>query len=349
MSTRARAISLTCVSATLALAVSACGGGHSTKSASATPTLTTATPTPTLTTSSATPAPAPVNPLTGGSPSNNPVVAVKIDDTGNGRPQVNIDKADLVYVEQVEGGLTRLIGVFDTQLPSVEAVRSVRANDPELLAQFGPIAFAASGGAPNPLSVLDQSPLKSSINDRGGPGFSRDGNRPAPYNLVANLAQIGSALHGPRAKSIGLTFAALSAGQLQSVAAGTSVRTVVGATAVQFDWNSQLHKYVRLIGGVQQSAADGAPIATPNVIVQFCSVTPYPQDVDVVGNVAQFTHSVGTGRAVLFRDGHQFEGTWSRSAANRGTAFLSRLGKPLPLAPGGAWILLVATGAPLSS
>ena len=350
MTTRARTITLTCVSITLALVASACGGGHAKKSASATPTLTTATPTPTLTTSSAAaPAPKPVNPFTGGTPSANPVVAVKIDDTGNGRPQVNIDKADLVYVEQVEGGLTRLIGVFDTQLPSVEAVRSVRANDPELLAQFGPIAFAASGGAPNPLSVLDQSPLKSSINDRGGPGFSRDGGRAAPYNLVANLAQIGSALHGPRAKSIGLTFARYSAGQLASVPAATSLQTVVGATAVQFDWNGQLHKYVRVIGGAQQSAADGTPIATPNVIVQFCDVTPYPQDVDVVGNVAQFTHSIGTGRAVLFRDGHRFDGTWSRSAAGRGTTFLSKLGKPLPLAPGGAWILLVATGSPLNS
>jgi len=348
MTKRSRTLALTCVSISLALLTTACGGGHK-KEASATPTLTTVTPSATPTSSTPAPPPAPVNPFTGAKPSRNPVVAVKIDDTGNGRPQVNIDKADLVYVEQVEGGLTRLLAVYNTQLPSVEAVRSVRANDPELLAQFGPIAFAASGGAPNPLSVMDRSTLKTSINDRGGPGFSRDGSRPAPYNLVANLAQVGASLHAPRATSIGLRFARLSRSQLNGLARGTSINTVVGSTGVQFEWNAQLRRYVRLIGGVAQHAADGATIATPNVIVQFCDVTPYPQDVDVVGNVAQFTHSVGRGRVVIFRDGHRIEGTWSRAATNRGTFYASRLGKPLTLAPGGAWILLVATNAPLSS
>ena len=347
MNKAARTITVTCVSITLALVASACGGGGK-KAASSTPTLTTATPTPTPTTSTAAaPAPA-VNPFTGAAPSKNPVVAVKIDDTGNGRPQVNIDKADLVYVEQVEGGLTRLIGIFDTQLPSVESVRSVRANDPELLTQFGPIAFAASGGAPNPLSVLDHSPLKSSINDRGGPGFHRDGGRPAPYNLVADLAQVGAALHGPRARSIGLTFSNLSASALRAAPAGTSINTVVGATSVQFQWNAALKKYVRYLGGAPESAADGSPIATPNVIVQFCDVTPYPQDVDVVGNVAQFTHTIGKGRAVIFRNGHRIEGSWSRAGLHNPTHFVTKLGRPLSLAPGGAWILLVATGAPLS-
>ena len=46
-----------------------------------------------------------VNPLTGlrGVPTQ-PVVAVKIDDTANGRPQIGLESADVVYVEQVEAG-----------------------------------------------------------------------------------------------------------------------------------------------------------------------------------------------------------------------------------------------------
>ena len=349
MTKPARTIALTCVTISLALLATACSGGHKKTVSSQTPTITTPTPTPTTSTSSAAPVAAAVNPFTCAKPSTNGVVAVKIDDTANGRPQHNIDKADLVYVEQVEGGLTRLIAVYNTQLPTVESVRSVRANDPELLAQFGPIAFAASGGAPNPLSVMDQSTLKTSINDRGGPGFARTGDHSAPYNLSANLALIASTLHAPRAKDIGLVCKAMGELALRGTPAGTSVHTVVGATDVQFNWNASLKKYVRYIDGSPQTAADGAPIATPNVIVQFCKVTPYPQDVDVVGNVAQFTSTVGSGRAVIFRGGHRIEGTWSRSATNKGTHYLSRLGKPLTIASGGAWILLVATGAPLSS
>ena len=44
---------------------------------------------------------APVNPFTGIGPvPKTPTIAVKIDDTAPGRPQLGIDKADIVYIEQ---------------------------------------------------------------------------------------------------------------------------------------------------------------------------------------------------------------------------------------------------------
>jgi hypothetical protein len=341
----ARTFALVGAALSMAAMLSACGGGgHKAAASSSAVTSTTAS---TSSTPSATATPASVNPFTGGAPSSLAVVAVKIDDTENGRPQVNIEKADMVYVEQVEGGLTRLLAIYNTTLPTVEAVRSTRASDPELVEQFGLIDYAASGGAPNPLAVLDASHLRATINDRGGPGFARDPNRGAPYNLTANLTTVANALHGPGAKSIGLLFSADPATYAAAPAA-TSVNTVVGATAVSFDWNAALQRWVRLIGGVVQHAADGTTISTPNVIVQFCAVTDYPQDVDVMGNISKYTHTVGSGRAVIFRNGHRLEGTWSRSSATAPTVYKSRLGNPVYLAPGGEWILLVATGAPLS-
>ena len=338
------------VSATVCLTLLAGCGGSKKKKDEATP-----TPTPSSSSSSASPTPTPtpkpkaVNPFTGGAPSNNAVVAVKIDDTANGRPPVNLDKADIVYVEQVEGGLTRMIAVYNTSLPIVEPVRSVRANDPELLAQYGPIGFVASGGAPNPLFVLDHSTLRASINDRGGPGFARDGSRGAPYNLTANLAVAAAGVHAPRAKDIGLSFSALAAKRLAHAPNGLHVNTLVGQTSVNFVWDAARKRYVRLIGGAAEHTASGAVISTPNVIVQFCTVTPYPQDVDVAGNIAQFTHSVGTGRAVVFRNGKLIEGKWTRPRTAAGTKFTTRAGTPITLMPGGAWVLLVATNAPLSA
>ncbi|HJQ42306.1 MAG TPA: DUF3048 domain-containing protein [Jatrophihabitantaceae bacterium] len=335
------------VSATICLTLLAgCGGSKKKDKETPTPTPTTSA----SSTASASPSPKPkaINPFTGGAPSRNGVVAVKIDDTGNGRPPVNLDKADIVYVEQVEGGLTRLLAIFNTTLPTVEPVRSVRANDPELLSQYGPIGFVASGGAPDPLSRLDHSSLRAAINDRGGPGFARDGSRPAPYNLSSNLAVAARGVHAPRAKDIGLAFSALDAKKLGSAPGGTSINTLVGQTGVSFRWDATRHRYLRYIGGSPQTTAAGALIGPQNVIVQFCSVTPYPRDVDVAGNVAQFTHSIGKGRAVVYRNGHALEGRWSRPSAGSGTKFVSRLGNPIRLNPGTTWILLVATNAPLS-
>jgi hypothetical protein len=130
---------------------------------------------------------------------------------------------------------------------------------------------------------------------------------------------------------------------------GRAVQTLVGGTPVDFQWDPARHKYLRLIGGVPQRAADGHAIATPNVIVQYCTVSVHPGDVDVAGNPAQYTHSIGRGKVVVFRDGKRIDGTWSRPSGRAGTKLLGARGQPIPLAPGGAWVILVSTGAPLSS
>jgi hypothetical protein len=124
------------------------------------------------------------------------------------------------------------------------------------------------------------------------------------------------------------------------------VNTLVGSTPVTFNWHAS-GRYFRSIDGVEVTAASGAAVSTPNVIVQFCSVTVHPGDVDVNGSPAMFTHSVGSGRAVLFRNGKRIEGRWSRPHAGSATVFADRQGKPLLLAPGGAYVVLAANGAPL--
>lgn len=348
MTRSTRAAGLACA-AVAALGLAACGGsgGGGTSSTPPPPPTSTAaptTPTPTPT-QTPKPKPPPVDPLTGGKLVRGPAYAVKIDDTANGRPQVAVNQADIVYVEQVEGGLTRLAAVFHSRVPKwVGPVRSVRSSDPELLSQFGAIAFVASGGAHDALPALDKSVLKADINDRGGPGFSRAHNRPAPYNLMVRLAKVP---HGANAKSIGWTWSA-STKQLAGTAKVYSIQTVVGSTPVRFQWHAKLHRYVRVIGGASQHSASGALISTPNVIVQFCKGHVNKKDVDVAGNPNYFTETVGKGKVAVFRNGHRVNGTWSRPKTASGTTLTGKNGKPIALAPGGAWVVLVHTNAPLN-
>jgi hypothetical protein len=314
-------------------------------SASPTPTPT-PTPAPSRTTKPAPKRPA-VNPLTGVGPApSGPVVAVKIDDTDNGRPSVGLEQADVVYIEQAEGGLTRMLAVFGTNKPTVEAVRSVRASDAELLGQYGPIALVASGGGGDSLPTLDKSILRGVINDRGGPGFFRDGGRSAPYNLGANLSQVATATRTAAARDVGFRWAAHDPRLLRATRAG-AVNTVVGGTPVTFRWDLASHRYLRTINGSVLHVANGSGVSTPNVLVQLCRVSTNPADVDVAGNPSQYTHSVGSGRAVLFRDGRRIEGTWKRATAASPTSFVDRRGTPLTLAPGGAYVVLASTGAPV--
>ena len=53
------------------------------------------------------------------------------------------------------------------------------------------------------------------------------------------------------------------------------------------------------------------------MIVQFCTVTAEPDDIDVNGNPSQYTHTIGTARSSVFRNGKRIDGTWSRAIADR--------------------------------
>jgi Protein of unknown function (DUF3048) N-terminal domain/Protein of unknown function (DUF3048) C-terminal domain len=340
------------VVALAATIVAACSGHHA--KPQSTPTTAVAQTSSAPSTAPTTPKPTAkpallVNPLTGvGKPPRTPVIAVKVDDTANGRPQHSIDMADIVYIETAEGGVSRLVAVFGSRKPSlVEPVRSVRASDPELLAQYGKILLVASGGGGLSLPTLDASGLHGVINDRGAAGFSRQGCC-APYNLAADVASMSQTMAGPAPRDIGFTWSRTAPGVTVSGHA-MDLQTVVGSTQVEFRWDTSLGHYVRYIGGVRQVAADGAPVQTPNVIVQFCAVSTDWSDVDVEGNPSKYTHSIGHGKVVVFRNGLRFDGTWSRPSTNAGTSLVDVHGRPIPLALGGAWVVLVADGAPLSS
>jgi len=65
----------------------------------------------------------------------------------------------------------------------------------------------ASGGGRKALKTLDASSLHSVINDRGQVGFHRDPSRPAPYNLVSNLATVSASVAGAGVRNVGFTWA----------------------------------------------------------------------------------------------------------------------------------------------
>jgi hypothetical protein len=287
-----------------------------------------------------------VNPLTGLAPSKNKVIAVKIDDTAAARPQAGLNQADIVYVIEVEGGLTRLMAIFNTHLPTrVGPVRSTRNDDPDIARQFGPIIYVASGGDKVEYRPLDRSDLHAVINDRGGPGFSRDPHRPAPYNLFVNLETVAKNTKGPTAKSIGLHWSLRVTNPSHP---GMVVHTMVGGTPVQFRWNVRRHLYLRYVDGHVERLENGSDVSTTNVVVQFVRGHVFRSDIDDAGNPAWFQHTIGSGHVAVFRNGRVITGTWKRPAVRDGTQLLDDHGKPITLATGRTWFVLVNNGTKLT-
>ncbi|HZC72444.1 MAG TPA: DUF3048 domain-containing protein [Jatrophihabitans sp.] len=338
---RSRYALLAALAAATALVSAACGGGGGSAP--------TTTPTPTL------PNPQAKNPFTGvGTVPTTPTIAVKIDDTAPGRPQVGIDRADIVYIEAVEGGLTRLVAVYGTYKPThVGYVRSTRPSDPELLLQYGKITEAYSGGAHDSIPLLNKSGITSWSQDSGKPYYHRVSRSESSYiNVVLNVSKVAKKVKTPGPKNIGWTFDS-SLGGLQSKPA-KRLRTVVtgansGGTDVEFRYSARLHKYVRYIDGAAQHAADGKAVAATNVIVQQCRVVAHPQDTDVNGNPSQYTYTVGSGKVSVFRGGRRIDGEWQRAKPEDGTQLQTSGGDQIPLAPGNTWVVLIRKGVPLHS
>jgi Protein of unknown function (DUF3048) N-terminal domain/Protein of unknown function (DUF3048) C-terminal domain len=309
------------------------------------------TPTPKPAVPKPKPKPKPVHPLTGiGGPPKGPVIAVKIDNVAEARPQYGLTSADVVYVEMAEGGLTRLVAIYSNRRPrTVAPVRSVRNSDPELLGQYGPIGLAFSGGASGVVANFRRSNLVDGSADARGGAYRRQSNRSAPHNLAVDLYVLSRAI--PRAagvRDVGFDWAATDP-RLAKARRVNGFSVLMGSTSVRYQFSRTQHAFLqRGPGGSPQRDAGGHLLATPNVLVLFCPVTVDGGDVDAAGNPAKYTHTVGRGNLLLFRDGRVVPGSWRRTRAGAPTQYLDRLGKPLLLRPGGAWVLLAPYGSPVS-
>ena len=63
-----------------------------------------------------------------------PVLSVKIENTVDARPQTNLEFADVVFEENVEYGISRLIALYQSNYPKeVGPIRSMRPMDRNIM------------------------------------------------------------------------------------------------------------------------------------------------------------------------------------------------------------------------
>ncbi|MFF0754021.1 DUF3048 domain-containing protein [Streptomyces sp. NPDC004267] len=293
------------------------------------------TPHPTPTPAPATSSPAGLSPFTGLPAAPGRVLAVKIDNVPPARPHTGLTAADLVYVEQVESGQTRLMAVYSSHLPDrVGPVRSARESDLALLRQFGRPVLAYSGAQSALTPLLRAAPLHL-VSEGSNPGaFLRDPARSAPHNLYLRPARaLATAPDASKAKDIGFRFGPATGG-------GTPVnsRTVrFPAARYTFTWAPAEHAWHVAMDG----RSDG-PLKPATVVVQHVTVRS-SRFHDFLGAVSPYTVTTGSGTAQVLRDGRVYEARWSRPTADAGTSFTTPSGAPLAFAPGQVWVLFTGT------
>ncbi|GAA3447563.1 DUF3048 domain-containing protein [Planomonospora venezuelensis] len=288
-----------------------------------------------------TPTPEPTHPFTGlPGAARRPVLAAKIENTSAGKPQLGLKSADIVYVEQVEAGLTRLMAIFSSKIPAkIGPVRSARISDLHIAPQFGKPAFAYSGAQTKMLPHIAAASLFDVSDSRAPGAYFRQPGRYAPYNLFANTRQLlAKAPKASRAKDIGFTFGEAPA------EGGTPRRTFnvkYPAARFTFGWSEKAGKWLIWQDGEKDMAAEGGQLGAPTIVVQYTK-TERSEFHDKNQSYTPLVHTVGKGRAVVLRDGMAFKARWSRAGEEDGTVFTTEAGEPMNFAPGQVWVVLAA-------
>ena len=285
------------------------------------------------------------NILSGRVGGNGPVLIVKIDDTNSARPQIGLEDADVVYIEQVEGGLTRLAAVFSSVIPMrIGPVRSARISDIEIMAQYGRVAFAYSGAQHKLLPVISAANLQNLGAQIQSPTiYTNDLARQAPHSMVlrADLLMqkiIDKGYIVDSAKSVGWSFG-------ESESPGVVISAAVlrwPAATYSVVWSSQENRWHLSYNNVPNLSDTGKILGPTTFVIQMVSITPSEYG-DKFGGVTPFTNTIGTGTGYILRDGKTFTATWSRPSAEVGTTWRSLDGSEIAFAPGQVWVALVDT------
>ncbi|MFE5192334.1 DUF3048 domain-containing protein [Streptomyces sp. NPDC056601] len=266
-----------------------------------------------------------------------PVLAVKIDNVGPARPQTGIGRADIIYAEQVESGLSRLMAVYATRLPPVVGpVRSARETDLELLRQFDRPALAFSGAQSKLLPLIAEAPLTALPPGKApAAAYFRGSDRPAPHNLYLRPDKLGVTPKAGALAAAGVTFGAAPAGGQ----AKNALAVRFPAARFTFDWSAQSHSWQVSMDGTRARTTDGGALNASTVVVQYVDVRS-SRFHDRSGNTSPFSDTVGTGKATVLRDGRSYDVRWERRSAADGTQFTTAAGgRRMTFAPGQVWIL----------
>ena len=282
------------------------------------------------------------NSLSGRIGTDGPILVVKIDDTAAAHPQAGLEDADVVYIEQVEGGLTRLAAVFSSKIPDVIGpVRSARISDIELLEQYGRVVFAYSGAQSKLLPVIAEANLENLGAQRQGQDiYANDPARLAPTammlqakTLMSKVAAQGSAI--AISKNVGWNFG-------DSPETGTAISSVkVSWPASSYDatWSETEKRWLLSNRGSPDLAASGVHLGPTTFVIQLVSITP-SEYFDKVGGVTPFSETVGSGKGFILRNGLAIEALWNRPTAEVGTSWTLPNGEEILFAPGQVWVAL---------
>ena len=286
-----------------------------------------------------------------------PAVSCKIDNVFAARPQFNLNKADLVFVQQVEGGVTRLVGVWQSQpVDAVGPVRSVRPMDADTVAPIGGIFCFSGGQAPFVKAVSDLGVYMASETSEQGKNkgsFSRSSAKPAPHNVIVDMALLQSQHLDKAAPGKVFDFASFDAlseayepASTDSGLATTHVTIKYPGAVSYWEGDGAGNMIREQDGAAHLDAATNEQVRAKNVVVLKVKIDTSFKD-PRYGFIPR-TVLIDSGTAWVFVDGKRIKGTWSKTSQTGPISLLDEAGVPIKLSPGTTWVELMPTNGSIT-
>ncbi|MBP7227509.1 MAG: DUF3048 C-terminal domain-containing protein [Longilinea sp.] len=315
--------------------------------------------------------PAGVNPLTGlevDDPAlleRRPIIVKVQNLPREGRPQLGVSAADLVYEYYTEFGTTRFAAIYyGRDAEQVAPIRSGRYFDEHLIRMYKAV-FVFGSADPRVYQRFAGSEFGSRLVLEGSKSLQvgaigRYDPKGKNY-LMANTAKVGEYLRlvqvdNSRQNLDGMYFK-LEAPEGGRAASQLTVRYSI-AIYNRWDYDAESGRYLRSVD--QQNATDqaseryapltdavtGEQLGVENVVVIF---VPH-QDVVPSAETEMMEMALnGSGDALLLRDGQVYSVRWQRNAPDAVLTLVDASGQLVPFKPGQTWFEVVNTGSAVTN
>ena len=263
-----------------------------------------------------------------------PAAIVKIPNNELAHPHTGLERADVVYEQETEGGTTRFAGVFHSEHPEVVGnIRSARPVDIDLVAPFDGV-FVYAGARAKVLDMIEAAGLTSV--GAGGPGYFTQAHRTAPHHLYSRLPEAVSEREAPPPPPLPWRFDETPPDGGHPLDGPLRVlMSPIAATSWDYDATERVFR--RLQNDRPHEVTGSDRIGAANVVILDVPVTGR----DSAG--APVYDLVGTGDALLLRDGRAYEVSWAKAAPDAHLRLVDARHEARAR-PGPTWVLLTYDG-----
>ena len=282
-------------------------------------------------------------------------ITVMINNLRDALPQIGISSADIVYEILEEGGITRLLCVFNDfeDIPELGSIRSTRDYYIDVADAHDAILVHA-GGSTYAYSDL-ASRRTNNIDGLYANQFYRSAERRKTMAKEHTLMISGSGLteaisqKGYRTESDSPSPLSFGSDYLKGETTANHIKFPfsIGKTSKPyitafFDYSEESGEYLKgQFNAPHIDGADGSQLSFKNVITLTCPMNNIPGD--ALGCIQ--VHFTGSGKGTYSVDGTHREIVWKKASRSSSYTLYETDGEtPLVLAPGKSYIALVPTG-----